>query len=58
MKKLAYVGADLGGVALESGLKLPHGQAVAVPDTIHAELLAKRPAEFEDREKKQKGGEG
>jgi hypothetical protein len=63
MKKLAYVGADLGGIRLESGLLLGHGATVDVPDPIHAELLARRPGEFEDREpktkaKKAEGGEG
>jgi hypothetical protein len=55
MKKLAYIGPEGAGVRLESGLLMPHGATVAVPDALHDEFLKTRPHEFESREK---GGKG
>jgi hypothetical protein len=50
MKKLAYVGPEGGGVRLEGGFLLPHGETVAVTDALHEEFLTRRAKEFEDRE--------
>lgn len=55
--KIRYIGDMGGGVVLENGQHLPHGEYRPVDDAIAEKLIKERPKDFETEEKKKKGGD-